>query len=150
MRRAFTLLEVLLAIILLGLGVTVVMTSMLQAQKTMLGAQYLETAEEVMDIGDMAYPLADVKDPDMELDVSETRVSELWEKISPDTRLTSAQEEKFHGYTWEREWLNKNDTDEIERLGGLCVVKVTVRWGDRFRSHGEKESYVTYYRKASE
>ena len=139
MRRGFTLLEVLIATIILGVGLTTVIISMSQAQQVMLGSTYLETAQEVMDLGDMAYPLADVTDPEDELEVEETRASELWEKIS-DIRLTDAQDEKFHGYTWKREWLNKNDDEEIERLGGLHIVKVTVRWGDDRRGNHEEES----------
>lgn len=149
MRKGFTLLEVLLATIILGVGLTTVIISMSQAQQVMLGSTYLETAQEVMDLGDMAYPLSDVTDPEDELDVEETRATELWEKIS-DVRLTSAQEEKFHGYTWKREWLNKNDDEEIERLGGLHTVKVTVRWGDDRRGNHEEESYVTFWRKSEE
>ena len=146
MRRGFTLLEVLLASLILGLGLTAILVSMSQAQKTMLGSVKLETAQEVMDIGDMAYPLAYVTDPEMQLDVSETKATELWEMIS-DERLSNAQEEKFHGYPWKREWLNRNDAEEIERLGGLYTVRVTVRWGDDFRGHHEEESYVTFWRK---
>ena len=149
MRRGFTLLEVLIATIILGVGLTTVIISMSQAQQVMLGSTYLETAQEVMDLGDMAYPLAGVTDPEDELEVEETRASELWEKIS-DIRLTDAQDEKFHGYTWKREWLNKNDDEEIERLGGLHIVKVTVRWGDDRRGNHEEESYVTFWRKPEE
>ena len=149
MRRGFTLLEVLIPTIYLGVGLTTVIISMSQAQQVMLGSTYLETAQEVMDLGDMAYPLADVTDPEDELEVEETRASELWEKIS-DIRLTDAQDEKFHGYTWKREWLNKNDDEEIERLGGLHIVKVTVRWGDDRRGNHEEESYVTFWRKPEE
>jgi hypothetical protein len=146
MRKAFSLLEVLLAALVLGLGLTAILVFMSQAQKMMLGSVYIEAAQEVMDIGDMAYPLADVKDPMLELDVSETKVDELWSKIS-ETRLSDAQEDKFRGYTWRREWINKNDEDEIKRLGGLHLVKVTVRWGDDRRGNHEEESYVTFWRK---
>ena len=149
MRRGFTLLEVLIATIILGVGLTTVIISMSQAQQVMLGSTYLETAQEVMDLGDMAYPLADVTDPEDELEVEETRASELREKIS-DIRLTDAQDEKFHGYTRKRERLNKNDDEEIERLGGLHIVKVTVRWGDARRGNHDEESYVTVWRKPEE
>ena len=146
MRKGFTLLEVMIATIILGLGSAVIIFSMMQSQKTMFTSTYYEAAQEVMDLGEMAYPLAEVKEVD-DIDVRETKATELWEMISKE-RLTSAQEDKFHGYTWERECLNKNDSDEdINRLGGLYVVRVTVRWGDRFHSHGERESYVTFWRK---
>jgi hypothetical protein len=103
-----------------------------------------------MDLGEMAYPLSDVKDPENDLDVRETKAEELWEKIT-DVRMTSAQQDKFHGYTWEREALNRNDPEEdIKRLGNLYTVRVTVRWGDRFRGKGESESYVTFWRKSDE
>lgn len=146
MRRGFTLIEVLLAAIILGLGLGAILLSLSQAQKTMLSSTYYETCEEVMDLGDMAYPLADVKDED-DLDVPETKATELWDKISKD-RLTNEQEEKFHTYTWERECLNKNDKqDDIQRLGGLYIVRITVRWGDRHLGETESESYVTFWRK---
>ena len=151
MKGGFTLIEVLLAAIILGSGLTAILVSMSQSQRMMLSATDLETAQEVMDLGEMAYPLEDVKDED-DLDVRETRVSELWDKISEE-RLTSEQEEKFHGYTWERVALNKNDSEEdIKRLGNLYTVRITVTWGARGQGSGKKqqESYVTFWRKPEE
>ena len=149
MKRGFTLLEVLLAAVILGFGLTTILVSMSQSQKMMISSTYLETAQEVMDLGDIAYPLSDVQDPDKDLDVPETKATELWEKIAGDVRLTRAQEEKFHGYTWEREALNRKANDEeLKRLGNLYTVLVTVRWGDRRRGEGEEESYVTFWRKS--
>ena len=146
MHRGFTLIEVLLAAVILGLGLGVILLSVSQAQKAMLSSTYYETCEEVMDLGDMAYPLEDVKDED-DLDVRETKATELWEMISKD-RLTNEQEEKFHTYTWERECINKHDKqDDIDRLGGLYIVRVTVRWGDSHMGETESESYVTFWRK---
>lgn len=148
--RGFTLLEVLLATIMLGFGLTAILVSMSQSQRMMLSSTDLETAQEVMDLGEMAYPLSDVQDPDQDLDVPETKATELWEKIAGDVRLTSAQEDKFHGFTWEREALNRTDSQEdIERLGNLYTVRITVTWGERGRGRGKKqeESYVTFWRK---
>lgn len=147
MRNAFTLLEVLLASVILGLGLMAIIASMIQAQNMMISSTYLQTAQEVMDFGDMAYPLSDVKDPDKDLDVRETKATELWGKFAGDVRLTSEQYEKYREYTWEREALNRKDEDEVKRLGNLYTVRITVRWGDRRRGNGEEESYVTFWRK---
>ena len=151
MRNGFTLIEVLLAAIILGLGLTGILVSVSQSQRMMLSAVELETAQEVMDLGEMAYPLESVTDED-DLDVRETKATELWNLIS-DERLTSEQEEKYHGYTWERVALNKTDKeDDIKRLGNLYTVRITVTWGERGRGSGKKqqESYVTFWRKPEE
>lgn len=150
MRKGFTLLEVLLATVILGFGLTAILMSMLTSQEVMLGSSYLETAQEVMDLGEMAYPLTDVTDPKTELEVQECKATELWEKISEE-RLSNEQEEKFHGYTWERECLNLNDSDDDrKRICNLYVIKVTVRWGNDFRGHHNEESYVTLWRDPNE
>ncbi len=149
MRRGFTLIEVLIAAVILGLGLGAILLSVAQCQKTLLTSTYYETCEEVMDLGDMAYPLEDVDDVD-DLDVPETKATELWKMISDNDDLSDAQEDKFKGYTWERECLNKHDNQEdIDRLGGLYIVRVTVRWGDRFIGEEESESYVTFWRDTS-
>ena len=150
MRRGFTLLEVLLATIILGTGLAAILVSMSQSQRMMLSSSYLQTAQEVMDLGDMAYPLADVKDPDQDLDVPETKALELWDIVagSHGPRLTREQEDKYHEYTWERVALNRNDSEEeIARLGNLYTVRVIVRWGNGRTSKREEESYVTFWRK---
>lgn len=148
MRRGFTLLEVLLASLILGFGLTAILVSMQQSQAMMLSSTFLETAQEVMDLGEMAYPIEAVKDED-DLDVRETRATELWDMISEE-RLTREQQDKYHSYTWERECLNRTDKEEdIKRLGNLYIVRITVRWGERGRGSGSKneESYVTFWRK---
>ena len=150
MRRGFTLLEVLLATIILGTGLAAILVSMSQSQRMMLSSSYLQTAQEVMDLGAMAYPLADVKDPDQDLDVPETKASELWDIVAGahGPKMTREQEDKFHEYTWERVALNRQDNeDDIKRLGNLYTVRVIVRWGSGRTGKREEESYVTFWRK---
>ena len=148
MRKGFTLLEVLLAAIILGTGMAAILVSMSQSQRMMFSSAELETAQEVMDLGEMAYPLEDVTDED-DLDVRETKASELWDLVT-DERMSREQEDKFHGFTWERENLDENPKeDDIKRMNNLYRVRITVTWGERGRGSGKKqqESYVTLWRK---
>jgi len=151
MRRGFTLLEVLLAAIILGLGLAGLLVAMSQSQRLMQTMPDLMTAQEVMDMGDMAYPLSEVKEED-DLDVKETRVDELWRIIAGDhgPRMTNEQEEKYHGFRWSRERIDPHmNDDDLKRLGYLHRVRITVTWGDRFRGEKNKESYVTLWRDPS-
>ena len=76
-------------------------------------------------------------------------MDDLWRIIAGDhgPRLTREQNEKYHGYRWEREDLDEHASDkDLERLGYLHRVRVTVTWGDRFRGKKNSESYVTLWR----
>lgn len=148
MRKGFTLLEVLLASVILGLGLAGVLVSMSQSQRFMQTMPDLLTAQEVMDLGEMAYPLDSVKEED-ELDVRECRVDDLWKTIAGahGPRMTSEQQEKYHGFRWSRERVEKNmNDDDRKRLGGLHAVRITVTWGDRFHGDKKSESYVTLWK----
>ena len=147
MNKGFTLIEVLIAALILGVSLAAILVAMRQAQRVMTSSTGLETAQEVIDLGEMAYPLENCEEPEKDLEVSEIRASELWDKIT-DERMSEAQEEKFHGFTWERECLNLRDQDSIDRLG-CYVLRTTVTWGERGQGSGKKqqESYISLWRK---
>ena len=148
MRKGFTLLEVLLASIILGVGLAGILVSLSQSQRLMKTVPDLETSQEVMDLGEMAYPLEAVMDED-DIDTGEQKVSDLW-KLLTDERMTDKQEEKFHGFTWERELVDEHMSDEdLKHFNNLLRVRITVTWGDRGKGSGKKqqESYIVLWRK---
>ena len=137
-----------LAAIILGLGLASILVAMSQAQRMMMSSTEIETAQEVMDLGEMAYPLDAVTDED-DIDTGEQKVSDLW-KLLTDERMTDAQEEKFHGFTWERELVDEHMNDEdLKHFNNLLRVRITVTWGDRGKGSGKKqqESYIVLWRK---
>lgn len=150
MRRAFTLLEVLLASLILGLGLTAILVSLGQSQKMMLSSSELEIVNEVMDLGDMAYPLSEVKEV-KDLEVHEVSAEGLWETVAgrDGPRLTHEIRERLHGYYWERSTPDENiGEDDLKRLGNIYRVRYTVKWGDWRRGNGQTESYLRLWRKA--
>ena len=154
MNKGFTLLEVLLASIILGLGLTAILVSLGQSQRVLFMIKDQQTVQEMFDLGEMAYPLDKVEDPDKDLDINEWQDAEdLWDEFagrnnSADAiRMTREQKDKYDGFYWRREALNKDDDEELERNGGLYTVRCTVKWGNDLRGHHEEESYVTIWRK---
>lgn len=146
MRRGFTLIEVLIASIILGLGLTVILTSFTQAKRQMLVMPELEVAQEMLDLGEMAYPLDQVTDVE-QIEQRDQDIDDLWQIVagSHGPRLSRDQQEKYHNFVWSREVIDKNmSDDELKRLGNLYRVRVTVRWG---RDDDQRETYVTLWRK---
>ena len=138
----------LLASIILGVGLAGILVSLSQSQRLMKTVPDLETSQEVMDLGEMAYPLEAVMDED-DIDTGEQKVSDLW-KLLTDERMTDKQEEKFHGFTWERELVDEHMSDEdLKHFNNLLRVRITVTWGDRGKGSGKKqqESYIVLWRK---
>lgn len=142
------MLEVLLASIILGVGLAGILVSLSQSQRLMKTVPDLETSQEVMDLGEMAYPLEAVMDED-DIDTGELKVSDLWGLLT-DERMTDAQEEKFHGFTWERELVDElMSVEDLKHFNNLLRVRITVTWGDRGKGSGKKqqESYIVLWRK---
>ena len=103
-RDGMTLIEVLLAAVMLAIGLTVILTGISSCLAVMRTAKRFQEAQWVLGLGELAHPMKETEDV-ME-DVP----------VSADSGLRD-------GYTFEREIEDDDDED------GLYVVSTRVSWG---------------------
>ena len=142
-RRGFTLIEVLVASVILTLGIVAVLGLFLQSYKLMTASARFETAMRVLNYFEMVHPVpavdqvtgGDPLDDDL-LNIDEEEAESLADELELD--LSRADREDLQGYTVQRT-VDDIEDEDLERNGGLYTLRTTVRWGgDNFG--GRKES----------
>ena len=123
-KAAFTLLEVILAVIILGGALTVIYRAIIVNARMVAVSRERQEVAYVFSLGDLEHPLRDIKD------IEEDAI------VEPDPTLRE-------GYVFERTVDEKEDPEDGVEDDGLYVVRTTVTWGD-----GEnREEIVRYLRK---
>ena len=154
-RRGFTLLEVMVALIILSLGLVVLMTSFMNCQKVMKMSQDYETAQYVLALGETVYPIPSpdlvTGDPqdDEQLNIKETSAEDLLEELDlPSSDLPKDRRDELSSYTFERS-VDEIDDEELKRAGYLYTVRTKIRWGSRRMRDEErpKLEVLTLWRK---
>ncbi len=157
-RSGFTLMEVLIAAVMLAVGCIAILSCMMQCQRMMLASKRFESAQLVLQLGEMAYPIPDpsqvteagddVLDNDL-LNVRETRAEDLLRDLDMDMPRT--EREQMGDYTFERtvDRPPNGDIDEILRWnGGIYAIRSTVRWGgDHYGAKREELNVIRLWRK---
>jgi len=103
-RRGLTLIEVLMATVILGTALVGLMQGLSQCLAAFSLARRVQAMQSVFDLGEIAHPLVVEDDPESDLEVS------------PDSNIS-------RGYTFERSCEESDDED------GLYVVKTRVTYG---------------------
>lgn len=151
-RMGFTLLEVMVATIILSLGLVALLTAFMQCQRIMRATQGFETAQYVLMLGETLYPLPSpdqVSDDPLDnelLNIEETEALTLLRDLELDD-ITKERRDELEYYTFERT-VDDIDDEELARSGYLYTVRTVIRWGYARRSKDRSETTViTLWRK---
>ena len=152
LRRGFTLLEVMVATIILSLGLVALLTAFMQCQRIMRATQGFETAQYVLMLGETLYPLPSpdqVSDDPLEnelLNIEETEALSLLNDLELDD-ISKERRDELEYYTFERT-VDEIDDEELARSGYLYTVRTVIRWG-RGRSNKDRSetTVITLWRK---
>jgi len=124
-RRGFTLIEVLLASLILGIGLTVLLSRLSICLRTMKLAREYDQVQWVLGLGELTYPEPLETSKDVKTDYT----------VEPDDQL-------FEGFTFERTVDEK--TPEEEDKDKLFVVRTRVLWGEDEGNGRPCEELVRY------
>ena len=134
-RRGFTLLEVMIATIILSIGLVVLLTSFANCQRVMKASQDYETAQYVLALGETVYPIPSpdlvTGDPldDDRLNIEETKAEDLLDYLEiSSSDLPKDRRDELSSYTFERT-VDEIDDEELKRAGYLYTLRTRVRWG---------------------
>ena len=125
----FTLVEVLLASLILGIGLTVLLTSLSACLRTMRMVRDYEKVQWTLGLGELAYPEPMTTSTDVKEDYT----------VEPDTSLCE-------GFTFERV-VDEQDPVALgkpEKQEKLYVVRTRVRWGEGMEKDQSCEELVRY------
>lgn len=153
MKKGFTLIEILIASVILTLGLLSVLALFTQSQRMMLASARFETAQRVLNYFEMVHPIpppSEVTDDPLKndlLNVEEERATDLADDL--EIELTPQDSRDLKGYTAQRE-VDEIDDEELERNGGIYTVRTTVKWGgDNFGGKKDEMSVVKLWWKGA-
>jgi len=150
-RGGFSLIEVLIASVVLTLGMLSCLMLFSQSQKMMLASQRFEIAQRVLSYGEMLHPIPDsVTDADPEeseiLNVTEVSAQDLADDL--ELELSYKDRKDLEGYTFKRTVDEPPmDDEEFDRIGKIYTIRTVVTWGRGFRGEQpETETVVKLWR----
>ena len=153
-RAGFTLMEVLIAAVMLAVGCIAILSCMMQCQRMMLASKRFESAQLVLQLGEMAYPIPDPSQVttsgediinDELLNVRETSAEDLLREL--EMELPRTEREQLQDYTFERK-VDETDEEILKWNGGIYAIRSTVRWGgSNYGAKREELNVIKLWRK---
>ena len=153
-RAGFTLMEVLIAAVMLAVGCIAILSCMMQCQRMMLASKRFESAQLVLQLGEMAYPIPnpaqvttsgeDILSDEL-LNVRETSAEDLLREL--EMELPQTEREQLQDYTFERT-VDETDNEILQWTGGIYAIRSTVRWGgSNYGAKREELNVIKLWRK---
>lgn len=149
----FTLIEILIASVILTFGLLSVLALFSQSQRMMLASARFETCQRVLNYFEMVHPIPSpdqVTDDPLDnelLNIQAERADDLANEL--EIELTPRDREDVAGYTVERK-VDEIDDEELRRNGQIYTVRTTVKWGGNFRGvKPEEEQFVRLWWKGA-
>ena len=128
-RSGMTLVEVLLAAMLLGLGMMTIFTSLSRCLRLMEASRDVQKMLLVFDLGNLAYPMADIQSEDDidELNIEPTDIDRILQKLKEDGDMGKGLENYVYSRTFEEK---EKPEDAADFNDHLFTVRTTVSWGE--------------------
>ena len=153
MKSGFSLIEVLIASVILTFGLMAVLALFGQSQKLMIASVRFETAQRVLNYFEMVHPIPSpdevTDDPLMSdlLNIGEERAESLADELEID--LSPQDSKEISGYTVERS-VDDIEDEELARNGNIYTVRTIVRWGgDHHGGKKDEEVVIRLWRKGT-
>jgi len=135
-KRGFTLIEVLIATMILASGLMVLMSGLGNCAQIMQLAKEYQDAQYVLSLAELKYPIEETEDVEEDVPVEPVRATELVEDVDRKTY------EMLERYTFERT-VDEKELETNQWDDGLYVVRTRVIWGP---GPDQSEELVRYVR----
>lgn len=134
-RAGFTLVEILIATMILSIGIMVLLTGVGNCAKMMLLSKQFQEVQYIFTLVDLKYPIEATDNIEEDIPVASVSATELVETASPQMR------EVLERYTFERTVDEKElETNQVD--DGLYIVHSIVTWGPGDEDREELLRYV--------
>jgi prepilin-type N-terminal cleavage/methylation domain-containing protein len=135
-RTGFTLIEILIATMILSTGIMVLLTGVGNCAKMMTLSKQFQETQYIFSLVDLKYPIEATKDVENDLPVDSVSAVELLENPS------QQMQEILERYTFERT-VDERELETNQVDDGLFIVRSIVSWGP---GEDEREELLRYVR----
>jgi len=136
LQKGFTLVEILIATMILSIGIMVLLTGVGNCAKMMLLSKQFQEVQYIFTLVDLKYPIEATDNVEEDVKVDSVSATELVETASPQMR------EVLERYTFERTVDEKElETNQVD--DGLFIVRSIVTWGP---DDDDREELLRYVR----